>query len=136
MCLCVIMCHHQLNSVLSSQLMCLSLWFLLRQASRLHGWFRPFYCITVKQIFSNLGSLIGHFSNPLGQGLGRDRVISEHEPMERTRNTDETKSSDVRIDWLEKMSQQLPPPHPSLVQNEPNNNDDIITLTQKFNKMK
>ncbi|XP_028080581.1 uncharacterized protein LOC114282132 [Camellia sinensis] len=68
--------------------------------------------------------------------------------MENTRYTDESKSSDARIDQLERMVVLLteslrqqqrqpfpsPPPPPILV--EPHNNDDTIALAQKFNKMK
>ncbi|XP_028086316.1 uncharacterized protein LOC114287239 [Camellia sinensis] len=69
--------------------------------------------------------------------------------MENTRNTDENESSETRIARLERIvelltetlgqqqNHQPPPPHPQLpVQLEPNANANVITLTQKFNKMK
>ncbi|XP_028082876.1 uncharacterized protein LOC114284179 [Camellia sinensis] len=67
--------------------------------------------------------------------------------MERTRSDDVTESTDAWMDRMERMlealtksmrqqqrQQPLPPP-PSSVHFEPMNND-IISLTQKFNKMK
>ncbi|XP_028123288.1 uncharacterized protein LOC114320320 [Camellia sinensis] len=65
--------------------------------------------------------------------------------MENARNTDEPESSETRIARFERIvelltealrqqqNQQLPP---LPVQPEPNTNDDVIALTQKFNKMK
>ena len=38
-----------------------------------------YYCITVKQAFGHLGLLAGYGAKPIGAGLGRDRVVSEHE---------------------------------------------------------
>lgn len=68
--------------------------------------------------------------------------------MENARNTDEPESSETRIARLERtvelltkalrqqQNQQPPPPPPPPVQPEPNANDDVIALTQNFNKMK
>ncbi|XP_028110095.1 uncharacterized protein LOC114308662 [Camellia sinensis] len=71
------------------------------------------------------------------------------------RNVDESESSNARIDRLERMVEALtrlvrqqqeqnqqqqrqpfPPPPPPPVQMEPINNDDVITLTQKYKKLK
>ncbi|XP_028126418.1 uncharacterized protein LOC114323135 [Camellia sinensis] len=77
--------------------------------------------------------------------------------MENTnaRNVDESESSNAKIDRLERMVEALtglvrqqqeqiqqqqrqpfPPPPPPPVQMEPINNDDVITLTQKYKKLK
>ena len=65
--------------------------------------------------------------------------------MENARNADESESSEARMARLERtvelltealrlQQNQQPPPPP--VQPEQNVNEDIIALTQKFNKMK
>ncbi|KAI7997508.1 hypothetical protein LOK49_LG10G00043 [Camellia lanceoleosa] len=80
-----------------------------------------------------------------------------YRPIEDTnaRHVDETESFDARMTWLERMvevltglvrqqleqgqppqRQPFPPPPPPPVQVEQMNNDDIITLTQKYKKPK
>ncbi|GMP74096.1 hypothetical protein CsSME_00031620 [Camellia sinensis var. sinensis] len=113
------------QTLLSSQLLCLTV--------------SPYYCIvviTVKQAFGNHGLLAGCDVKPIEASLGHDSVVLENDAMENNRNVDEIESSDARLARLERMNQQLPPsPLPSLLV-KPNNNDDIIALTEKFNKMK